>query len=423
MNRIFTILSVFLLIAGIAGKANADNISQATAAIQTIEQTYGDTYAPTALSDCESNPGCYNALVGVAKNDGVQIGNITPNTPTEPVTSPTTNGTGTTATTGTASAQVNNVINSNAAFNVFNKIQNDLLKTGPTLAGSLTNISGTLFSYLAIIAMVLWSIQNLLFGDKGIKEFFIFALFIAFVRGLLAGYNFFFVDGVVNMFYALGQHVAGVTDPMTLVQNIFYDFYSIFSAQMQQQGSFTFAIVTAITTQALYFVGIIILLISFFLIAGTILIIQLYIVVALVAGYIFVPFMIFKPLEFLWNGWLKFLLTSAISYFLVFVVLKIFNLFMLNTLLGYVNSINSKANYTIESIINEVTYTFILLVFGWFVTKIPAVAGEIVSGMPNMSVTAVVAPVINSFNKISGVSKVAGKSAAEISKAAGKGGK
>ncbi|MHB1645619.1 MAG: type IV secretion system protein [bacterium] len=297
---------------------------------------------------------------------------------------------------------VSNLTNSNAAFNVFNKIQNGLLKTGPTLASSITNISGTLFSYLAVIALILWAIQNLLFGDKGIKEFMLFAFFIVFARGLLAAYNLFFVNGVVYFFYSIGQQVAGVTDPMTLVQNIFYDFYSTITAQLQQQGSFSiWAFGTGITIVICYFAGIIILLASFFLIAGTILVVQLYIVTALVAGYIFVPFMIFKPLEFLWNGWLKFLLVSAISYFLIFIILKIFNLFMLNTLLTYVKSLNSTKNYNIESIINEVTYTFILLVFGWFVTKIPAIAGEIVSGMPNMSVTAVIAPIITQVKNIS----------------------
>jgi hypothetical protein len=210
-------LLLLLLIAVIlfaAVKAFAGNVAQATASIQTIEKTYGDTYAPTALSNCESQPGCYNALVGVAKNDGVSIGNITPNNSLKQVTStaPAT----TAASTSTTSAKVNNVNSSNFAFNKFDSIEENLLKAGPQEAQSLTNVSGKLFAYLAVISLIVWVIQNLLFGDKGIKEFFVFALFIAFVRGLLVAYNFFFVDGVVNMFYSLGQIVAGVQNPMLL---------------------------------------------------------------------------------------------------------------------------------------------------------------------------------------------------------------
>jgi hypothetical protein len=304
-------------------------------------------------------------------------------------------------TTSTTSAKVNNVNSKNLAFNKLGSIEHNLLKAGPQEAASLTNISGQLFAYLAIIALVLWSIQNLLFGDKGIKEFMLFIFFVMFVRGMLAGYNLFFV-GSVNMFYSLGQTVAGVTDPMSLFQNIFYDFYNILSSQfaLVSTGSIWnfFSILPSVI---LYFIGIIILLIAFFLIAGTILVVEAYIVIALVSGYIFVPFMIFKPLEFLWNGWLKFLLTSAISYFLIFVVLKMFSLFMNNTLLNYIQAINVNASYNISSIVNELVYTFILLVFGYLVTKIPSIAGEIVSGMPNMSITAVIAPIITSVKNIS----------------------
>ncbi|MCL4496530.1 MAG: type IV secretion system protein [Deltaproteobacteria bacterium] len=323
-----------------------------------------------------------------------------------------------------ASAKINNVTNKTLGFNKLNSIEHNLLKAGPAEAASLTNISGQLFAYLAVISLMVWIIQNLLFGDKGIKEFMLFAFLIMFVRGMLAGYNLFFV-GTVNMFYSLGQRVGGVTDPMSLFVNVFYDFYNILLKQfaLVSTGSIWnfFSIVPSVI---LYFAGIIVLIIAFLLVAGTIFIIEAYIVVALVSGYIFVPFMIFKPLEFLWNGWLKFLLTSAISYFLVFVVLKMFSLFMNNTLLNYIHALNAKASYNLYSIINELIYTFILLMFGYLVTKIPSIAGEIVSGMPNMSITAVIAPVINSFNKISGGGgRTASKTVGEIKRAAGKGGK
>ncbi|MHB1646720.1 MAG: type IV secretion system protein [bacterium] len=296
---------------------------------------------------------------------------------------------------------VNNVSTSNLALNQFGKIETDLLKTGPQIASKLNNVAGTLFDYLAVIALVVWSVQNLLFGDKGIKEFMLFILFLAFARGMLEAYNLFFNDGVVYFFYALGQKVAGVSNPMSLVQNIFYDFYSILTQQFNQIHGSIWEFAGVLTTTVLYFGGIIVLLAAYLLICGTIIIIQSYIVIALVTGYLFVPMMIFKPLEFLWNGWLKFLIMSALSYFMIFVVLTMFELFMNNTLLTYIKSVNVAANYSPSAIINEITYTFILLIFGYLVTKIPAIAGEIVSGMPNMSVTAVIAPIITSVKNIS----------------------
>ncbi len=310
-----------------------------------------------------------------------------------------------------APPNVNNVTTSNLAFNQFGKIEANMLKTGPALGATLSGISSTLFNYLAIIALVLFAVKELMFGDKGIKEFMLFAFFIIIVKGFLEGYNLFFNDGVVYMFYALGQKVAGVTDPLTLFQNIFYSFYNILSSQFQSLHGSVWAIAGFLADFILYFIGLIVLIVAFLLVAGTILIVQAYIILALVSGYIFVPFMIFKPLEFLWNGWLKFLLSSAISYFLIFVVLKIFSLFMNNVLITYIHTLNANTPYTISSLINEITYTFILLIFGWLVTKIPAIAGEIVSGMPNMSVAGVIAAGVGAASVMLAGGRLAGTAA------------
>ena len=372
MKKIFLILTVFLVLAGSSGQALAMGSPQST------------------------NPNGPNYVAPPPPS----INSPAPTTSASPPTGG-----------GSPATAINAVSNQNAMFNTFGSIESGLLKTGPQLSATLTDVSGELFSYLAIFALIMFSVKELMFGDKGIKEFTIFFLFLMFARGLLAAYNLIFVDGVIYSFWDLGTIVAGVNDPMTLFQNIFYDFYNTLSAQLQATGGFTFAIVTAITTVLLYFVGIIILLLSFCIIAGTILIIQFYIVIALISGYIFVPFMIFKPLEFLWNGWLKFLFSSAISYFLVFVVLKIFALFMNNTLLTYIHSINSKTNYTVSSIVNEISYTFILLIFGWLVTKLPAIAGEIVSGMPNMSFSGVVGVAVGAAGIMAAGGRVAGTAA------------
>jgi type IV secretory pathway TrbL component len=94
--------------------------------------------------------------------------------------------------------------------------------------------------------------------------------------------------------------------------------------------------------------------------------------------------------------------------------------------LTYTNSINVKTNYSISSLVNEITYTFILLVFGWLVTKIPGIAGEIVSGMPNMSVSGVITMAVGAASIALAGGRVAGtaaKTAGQVAKAAGKGGK
>jgi len=323
--------------------------------------------------------------------------------------------------------QINNVTSQNSAFNVFNAVDADLLKAGPQVAKKLVGASGRLFDYLAVIAIVLWSIQNLLFGDKGIKEFMIFFLFLAFAKGLLAGYGFFF-GGTVNMFYALGQQVAGTNNPLTLFQTVIIAFDGKIVAQLAGLTGSILHLPAFLTALVLYSIGALIIDASFFLIAGTILVIQFYIIIAMVTGYILVPFMIVKPLEFLWNGWLKFLISSALAYFMVFAVLKIFSMFMSNVLMTYIDSIIPTANYADPSIANELTYTFILLVFAWLVTKLPGIAAEIVSGMPNMSVSGIISMATGAASMAlaagtagAGVAaKVAAKTGTEVAKKSGK---
>ena len=81
---------------------------------------------------------------------------------------------------GTKSGPVNAVTQKNAMFTTFGRIESGLLKSGPQLSATLTDVSGQLFSYLAIIALVMFSVKELMFGDKGIKEFMIFFLFLMF---------------------------------------------------------------------------------------------------------------------------------------------------------------------------------------------------------------------------------------------------
>ena len=265
---------------------------------------------------------------------------------------------------------------------------NAIAAAGPKLAARLADVSGKLFAYLAIISIIMWSIQNLMFGDKGVKEFFLYFLFLMVVRGLLADYNFFFVQGVANFFADLGKIVAGTSSgsPMerfgTLSQNIYIDMIKINAGSALSLNPITMAS-TAIANGLTFLFATLLIIVLALVILGTITLIQIYVAIALIVGYIFVPFMIFKPLEFLWNGWLKFLITSCLSYFLIYLVTALMQ-----------STINSLANSTLS--FNGASWStiwgfiFLLAIFAYLFLKIPAIAGEIVSGTPNMSFSGIV---------------------------------
>ncbi len=266
-------------------------------------------------------------------------------------------------------------------FGLMYQMQNSIAKAGPLVASNLANISGQLFAYLAVISLILWSIQNLMFGDKGVKEFFLYFFFLMIVRGLLAGYNFFFEEGVVQFFASLGALVGGTTSPMGTFGNVFQIIY-IDIGRMDVQGGGLLAPLLYLLTVT---IDQIFLIAMGLVVLGTIVLVQVYIAIALITGYIFVPFMIFKPLEFLWNGWLKFLITSALSYFLIFAI---------SALLG--DTVTQLVTYNGANMSSgEVMGLLLILgIFAYLFLKIPAIAGEIVSGMPNMSFSGVTSVVI-----------------------------
>lgn len=203
-------------------------------------------------------------------------------------------------------------------------------QAGPKIAANLTDASGQLFFLLAVISLILWSIQNLMFGDKGIKEFFLYFFFLMVVRGLLAGYNFFFVGGVAVFFKDLGQMAAGTTlSPIQYYGLMALNVYKYIIKASLNPGSMAMGLLLQLTGVAdvaavlVFFILSIILLVLALIILGTVVLIHAYIAIALISGYILIPFMIFKPLEFLWNGWLKFLITACFSYFLLYVVMAL----------------------------------------------------------------------------------------------------
>ena len=262
-------------------------------------------------------------------------------------------------------------------FGLIYQVQNSIAKAGPETAVSLAGISGQLFSYLAVISLIIFAVKELMFGDKGIKEFMIFFLFLAFARGLLAAYNLFFVDGIVNFFNALGQTVSGSSSPMSAFGNLFQNFYIDIGKMMYSSGGFFAPLIQVVAV----IVDQLILVIEALIVLGTIILIQVYITIGLLVGYIFVPFMIFKPLEFLWNGWLKFMISAALSYFLIYLLTALLQT-TLNSLVAYNGATLSSGEV--------VGFLMLMGIFAYLFLKIPSIAGEIVSGMPNMSFSGVV---------------------------------
>jgi hypothetical protein len=348
-----------------------------------------------------------------------------PNYVPPPATPPSkTSGTPTTTTTPAAKGVKNNPNDFLKQFSMLDQVQNAISTAGPAISQNLANISGQLFAYLAVISLILWSIQNLMFGDKGIKEFFLYFFFLMVVRGLLAAYNFFFVQGVANFFAKLGQTATGSQgSPMaefgTVVQQVYMDIGNIMSGGKGGWLGFLWTLKSAVSMTGITVVlDQILLLVIACVVFGTIILIQVYVAIALITGYIFVPFMIFKPLEFLWNGWLKFLITSCLSYFLMYIIIGLMG--------GVLNAIASSAGYTGGSIVNNVAGTvmsvvvspsnpasilgflFVLAIFAYLFLKIPAIAGEIVSGMPNMSFSGVTSVVIGAASVMLAGGRIAG---------------
>ena len=264
-------------------------------------------------------------------------------------------------------------------------------QAGPKIAANLTDASGQLFFYLAVISLILWSIQNLMFGDKGIKEFMLYFFFLMVVRGLLAGYNFFFVGGVAVFFRDLGQMAAGTHDSVMAYYGLLVlDVYKYIIEASANSGTLVSGILLSMTgvgeaiTALIFFFVTLVLLILGLIVLGTVVLVHAYIAIALISGYILVPFMIFKPLEFLWNGWLKFLITACLSYFLLYVVMALEK----GTLSAVASS--SALNASPATLGSVLAILFLIAIFAYLIMKVPSIAGEIVSGMPNMSFSGVV---------------------------------
>ncbi len=308
-----------------------------------------------------------------------------------------------------------------AGTNFFNTYRNVYLlgsaidAAGPKIGANLASVSGTLFSYLAVIAIVMFAVKEMMFGDKGAKEFMIFILFLAFARGLLAAYNLFFVDGVAVFFADLGKIAAGSSQgPMAYFGGLFANVYKDILEASLTPGSFVAAAlldlvgIGELAGALIFFFVTLIMLILALVVLGTIVLIHAYIAIALISGYIIVPFMIFKPLEFLWNGWLKFLITACFSYFLLYVVMALAE--------GSLNAVASSSalNASPATLGSVLAILFLIAIFAYLILKVPSIAGEIVSGMPNISFSGVVGIAVAAAGMIAG-----GGPAGAVAKTAG----
>ena len=322
---------------------------------------------------------------------------------------------GTPAASGTQAAAARNTPAATGFFNIYRNVYllgSAIDQAGPKIAANLTDASGQLFSYLAVISIILWSIQNLMFGDKGVKEFMLYFFFLMVVRGLLAAYNFFFVGGVAVFFKDLGQMAAGTSlGPMAYFGVLFANVYGDIIKASLNPGSVVAGLLLSLTgiaevaaTLVFFFVTILLLILAL-VVLGTIVLIHAYIAIALISGYILVPFMIFKPLEFLWNGWLKFLITSCLSYFLLYVVMALEK----GTLDAVASS--SALNASPATLGSVLAILFLIAIFAYLIMKIPAIAGEIVSGMPNMSFSGVTSVVIGAASVMLAGGRIAGMAA------------
>lgn len=301
-------------------------------------------------------------------------------------------------------------------------------QAGPKIAANLTGVSSQLFTYLAVISLILFAVKELMFGDKGLKEFMIFFLFLAFARGLLAAYQLFFVQGVAVFFADLGRIAAGTNQgPMIYFGELFGRVYKDIIEASLNPGSLVGGVILdilgigEIATALIFFLVTLIMLILALVVLGTIVLIHAYIAIALISGYIIVPFMIFKPLEFLWNGWLKFLITACFSYFLLYVVMA-----LAGASLDAVAS-SSALNASPATLGSVLAILFLIAIFAYLILKVPSIAGEIVSGMPNISFSGVVGVAMSVASVAAlgggGGLKVAAKTLNEIRSRAGRGGK
>lgn len=282
---------------------------------------------------------------------------------------------------------------------IFGEIQKDIIAAGPKVAGKMNNISGQIFGILTLIAFF-WLMMPMWFKGLDWSAIVMFWVKVLMLYGMLKWYNYFFNDGIIGFFVYLSAHVAGNNG--NLLTTITTSYIEVLNDMQNLIGGGWWPKLLGLLNGKDFLVGIdeIITLISLIVAIGTVYLIEIYIVIALVTGYLFIPFAVIKQGEFLFNGWLKFIVSAGFSYFLISLVLQIFSAVMLSLPTDYQNFAGS--------MVNTVVWAGVLAMFSYIIMKIPGLAAEIISGTPNISVGGAAAAAVGAVSIMSGVGRVAG---------------
>ena len=290
-----------------------------------------------------------------------------------------------------------------SGMNVIGNVQKSIVTAGPKLAGRLKNISGEIFGILTVLAFI-WLVMPMWFKGMDFGAIVMFWVKVLVIYGMLREYNYFWNEGVVGFFITLKTQIMGAHTGM--IAFTFDVFAKILWAILK---SFIGGSVWAVITGGWLLTGVLLLdvatllmlLIAIIMIIGTIFLVEIYIVIALVTGYIFIPFAVIKQGEFLFNGWLKFLISSAFSYFLIGLAMKLFEIIF--------SSITFDPSFgQMFSLGEQLGVLIVLVLFAYLITKIPSLAGELIAGTPNISVGGAVAGAVGAISVMTGAGRIAG---------------
>ena len=293
-----------------------------------------------------------------------------------------------------------------SGMNILGEVQKSIITAGPKLAGRLHNISGEIFGILTVLAFI-WLVMPMWFKGMDFGAIVMFWVKVLIIYGMLREYNYFWNEGIVGFFIYLKTQIMGAHTEM--ITFTFEVFAKILWAILE---SFVGGSVWAVITGGWPLAGILLLdvatllmlFIAIIMIIGTIFLVQIYIVIALVTGYIFIPFAVIKQGEFLFNGWLKFLISSAFSYFLIGLVMKLFEVIFSS--ITYDPSLGQML-----SLGEQLGVLIVLILFAYLITKIPSLAGELIAGTPNISVSGAVAGAMGAVSIMAGAGRIAGAAA------------
>lgn len=297
-----------------------------------------------------------------------------------------------------------------AGISVVTDLNKAIIKAGPMLAAKAAPIGGQLFMYLAVIALFAWTVKNFIFGNATMGDFMMFFLKILVVLTMLKLYNLIFVNIIVGLFIHAGYTISGHATPVASFNNIVTQMLTITNEYWNGHigGSLWNTLIHAasvLPATLLTSAVVIMLLIEYLVLVGTIVLVNVYIVLALILGYLFVPMLLWDKTEQFFNGWLKFLLTSAFSMTMIMVVTSLFSSIFSIILSNYSSAASSGA------FINMATGVMVLGIMAYIMHKIPTLAAEIMSGTPNISAGAAIAMAVGVGSSVMAITRLSSSAA------------